>query len=352
MSEAPAAVIYDQPEIVGTVETNKGRGIKSDDLLFYTDRRGPEAFTKLLIEGRISAPALAKKRGEKYIDERGEERPLMSTINEPNSIYTSLFGPYWSRRCSLVFNAWDTLEKFRFYDQGNTGLKLYNKDSNNAPAEFRFIDSENKTEAEFLILEPTYEQGNIMRQTFIGSTKGLMTPEEAAAWLDSHTVSIWEIKRAAWNTAEALFNENPEYSKAMKRDLQFILNEVGSRKDSWSIEIQRKVTWLLKNDNNENLAEWFAFRVYGLDQFAHGDNSGIDHFFRSAESADSYDPEWLNRDKTIREPLTGLTKEFVEKMQDWLKQEFQKRYGLKAGRKATIESEGPDTNKRLTLTIE
>lgn len=40
----------DIPETVGPVETNKGRIIESDDLLFYTDRRGPGAFTKLLIE--------------------------------------------------------------------------------------------------------------------------------------------------------------------------------------------------------------------------------------------------------------------------------------------------------------
>ena len=364
MSEAPASVIYDEPEIakadivnkpeiIGTVETNKGREIKADDLLFYTDRRGPEAFTKLLIEGRVSAPALAQKRGEKFINRRGEASPLMSTINEPNSIYTSLLGPYWSDSCSLVFNAWDTLKNFRFYDQGNTGLKLYNKDGDDNPAEFRFKDSENKAETEFLILEPEHEQGNKMRQMFIESTKGLMTQEEAAAWLDSHIVSIREIKRAAWNTAEILFDGNPEYSKAMKDNLQFMLKETESEKDFWHTELRHHLTWLLKNDDNGHLAEWFAFRIHGLNQFAQDHNSGsTDHFFKSGDSSDLYDPEWHNRDVTISGPLTKLTQEFVEKMQDWLKQEFQKHYGEKSRRKAMVESEGPDNNKRLTLTIE
>jgi len=341
-----------QSEKEGLVETNRGRIIESDDLLFYTDRRGPEAFTKLLVEGKILAPALAKKKGEEFRDQRGEKIPLMSTVNEPNTIYTSLFGPYWGDSCSLVFNAWDTLENFSFYDQGNTGLKLYSRENDDNPADFRFKNLENNTETEFLILEPEHEQGNKMRQTFIESMKGTMTPEEATTWLDNHIVSIWEIKKAAWNNAEALLNQNPEYSVALKSDLQSILDEVHSKTDPLSTEIQRKVAWLLKNDNNVNLAEWFAFRIHGFNYFAQDHSSGsIDNFIRSKESADGYSPEWRSQDKTITEPLTKLTQEFVGKMQKWLKQDFQKKYGPKTGRKAEIKSEGPDTNKRMTLTI-
>ena len=363
MGEAPAGVIYDEtetaevdaankPEIIGSVETNKGRVIESDDLLFYTDRRGAEAFTKLLIEGRISSPGLAKSRGEKFVDSHGERNDLMSSVNEPNSIYTSLSGPYWSGSCSLVFNAWDTLENFRFYDQGNTGLKLYDRDNDNTPAEFRFIDSENKTEAEFFILEPDYEQGGKMRQLFLGSTKGIMTPKEAGVWLDNHTVSTWEIKKAAWNNAEAILNGNPEYSEAIKKDLQHILNEVGSNKDPFIIRIQHRVSWLLENANNENLAEWFTFRIFGFDMLGQDHNSDIARFFRNEKSTDLYGSASMNPKKEISEPLTRLNQEFVGKMQDWLKQEFQRRYGLKTGRKAIVESKGPDNNKRLTLTIE
>lgn len=356
MSEAPAGVVGEsevavtepeianaeavrKPEIIGTVETNKGREVKADDLLCFSDRRGPDFFAKILVEGRVSSPALAQNR-----DRRDE--PLL--IAGSKTIFTSLYGPYWSDSCAIVFNAWDTLRQFRFYDQGNTGLKLYDKDADQNPAEFRFGE-------EFLILSPNDDQDLEMYHGYLGNLMGKDARKEMVEKLGKHVVDIRDIKNAAVEATTTLLEENPEYKSAIKYDLLWRLTpEEGYR--GMERDDKEKASLLLESGTDSDLANFVCFDLDYRANFASrdGGHGSATYFFQNKKSTDLYGERYFNKsfDQNYKNLLLKLRVDLSEKMQEWLKGEFQRRFGDKSGRKATLEKSGPPGNERCTLTIQ
>ncbi len=327
-----------QAEPKQTIETNKGRKIEQDDILCFAERRGTDYFLKVLLEGRITSPRLIKDREK-------ETKPLI--IPGGNEIFTSLYGPYWQTSCVLVFNAWETLEDFDFYDQGHTGLKLYDKNYG-TPAELRFTGVEKDDNRNFLILTPNRFIEKELRQKYIqngGNEK----------FFNDHTLSSERVSEILKQKMRVLLEKNPDFVEGIKKLYRYYATtpgELGNTSESKQYaEIYLKladgegvsddlINWSihgLGEDEYDNLLEYFK-------DDRSSDNTSVGWFFDITHNF--YDP-WKCKE---------LSQEFRREMQNWLKNEFSTRFKIEKNRKGSVQEKKDQDNKndhkiRLSLTV-
>ncbi len=331
--------VANKPSIL--IETRRGRSIDSTDLLLYTDKRSVESFVQILKEGILS-PGIARMRsGGALLNEKGSNVATQAGYTEPNAIFTSLYGVYWSSSCGVVFNAWDTLSKFRFYDQGNSGLKLYDQESDENPAVLPLGE-------EFLILVPYDKTESKMNDLYLKDLTG-NEREEKIKWLEKHVITVGEIKEAVLKESILILNENPDYKAAIIKELNWLIdnNDVEER-------YKQIASKILENSEDSDLAEYFCFGFYPT-VFAWENNGtkSATFFFQNEKSSDLTERKyhWSDEREESR-TLSTYEDKLRTRMQKWLKEEFQRKFGNKSGRKATLKKQGPVGNDRSLLIVQ
>lgn len=322
------------------IKTNIGRKIASNDLLFYSERRGPEKFAQLLSQGVIKSPALAVESGEKFVDEYGQKRTVASTETEPNVIFMSLRGPYWSSGSVLVFNAWDTLSDFRFNDSGNTGVRLYDNETDGNPANVEFV-ANHKSE-EFLIIVPNLEEEDKIRRSLINSAKLNMTEDEIDKWLDDRIVTPESII----GISEDWWRQELEQNRGLQRRLKKNAERMASRQKEPSIKARLQELSYSPEVTDDMVAlanGTLESRNWTLSK------GNVVSMLNSPESTDMAGSEYII--KTTGNEIDQANLKLASHLQIWLKDEFDRRFGDKKDRKATVTSSGEGHSTRIKLKV-
>lgn len=347
----PNSEIENQESVV---KTNKGREVSSDDVLCFTERRGTEKFASLLAQGKIVSPGLARERGESFVDEHGIDRTLLSTEREPYAIYTSLHGPYWPEGFTLVFNAWDTLNDVRFNDNGNTGVRLYNRETDEGPAEISFLDESLEETRDFLILVPNESIEREMRRYFYKKARGSITGKEQDEFFERHIIKPKVVLEKAKQFTRDVIEENPDIISVIKRQARDVKDKM---KDEKFKEAMEKIA---QAEGLHDLA--VEYIVHGLlgELYALRRSSLTGKFvtLRSSDQQSGSIPhsitsrylEYCSTDQE-REGVLEASARIGNMMQDLLRDEFQERFGSKKGREAKTETKGEGADARVSLTI-